>query len=104
MPNLADDVPEPTSAPLVEFLNTLPSPLTTTLVGLAPAIATTRRVLQILTWKAHWEECWLALAAWWAVCLVPEIGLRYVLHVLEQPALVSAGLSAYKQKRWEKAA
>lgn len=66
------------SAPLVEFLNTLPSPLTTTLVALAPSIARLRHVLQILTWKAHWEECWLFLASWWAVCLLLELGLRCV--------------------------
>ncbi|KAI0708171.1 integral peroxisomal membrane peroxin-domain-containing protein [Cerioporus squamosus] len=69
------------SAPLVEFLNTLPSPLTTTLVALSPSIARLRHALQILTWKAPWEECWLFLASWWAVCLVPEFGLRYVLPV-----------------------
>ncbi|TFK89014.1 hypothetical protein K466DRAFT_645191 [Polyporus arcularius HHB13444] len=69
------------SAPLVEFLNTLPSPLTTTLVALAPSIARLRHALQILAWKAPWEECWLFLASWWAVCLVPELGLRYVLPV-----------------------
>ncbi|RPD54180.1 hypothetical protein L226DRAFT_536093 [Lentinus tigrinus ALCF2SS1-7] len=67
------------STPLVEFLNTLPSPLTTTLVALAPSIARLRHVLQILMWKAPWEECWLFLASWWAVCLIPELGLRYVL-------------------------
>ncbi len=66
------------SAPLVEFLNTLPSPLTTTLVALAPSISRLRHALQILAWKAPWEECWLFLASWWAVCLVPELGLRCV--------------------------
>lgn len=64
------------SAPLVEFLNTLPSPLTTTLATLAPAIARVRHVVQIVTWKASWEDCWLFLGAWWAVCLIPEFGLR----------------------------
>ncbi|KAI0744856.1 integral peroxisomal membrane peroxin-domain-containing protein [Earliella scabrosa] len=70
------------SAPLVEFLNTLPSPLTTTLVALAPFIAKVRHAAQITTWKAPWEECWLSLAAWWAVCLVPELGLRYLLPLV----------------------
>ncbi|KAI0708173.1 hypothetical protein C8T65DRAFT_740192 [Cerioporus squamosus] len=46
------------SAPLIEFLNTLPSPLTTTLVALSPSIARLRHALQILRWKAPWEECW----------------------------------------------
>ncbi|KAI0737636.1 integral peroxisomal membrane peroxin-domain-containing protein [Daedaleopsis nitida] len=69
------------SAPLVEFLNTLPSPLTTTLVALAPTIARVRYVAQLLGWKATWTDCWLFLAAWWAICLVPELALRYILPV-----------------------
>ncbi|KAM5543343.1 hypothetical protein V8D89_003217 [Ganoderma adspersum] len=73
----ADDSAPVQSAPLVEFLNTLPSPLTTTLLGLAPAISRTRYIAQLLTWKASWEDCWLLLASWWAVCLLPELGLRY---------------------------
>ncbi|EIW63436.1 uncharacterized protein TRAVEDRAFT_142328 [Trametes versicolor FP-101664 SS1] len=67
------------TSPLIEFLNALPSPLATTLVGLAPSIARARYLVQILSWKAPWEDCWLALASWWAVCLVPELGLRYLL-------------------------
>ncbi|KAI0360928.1 hypothetical protein OH77DRAFT_1418980 [Trametes cingulata] len=67
------------ASPLIEFLNALPSPLATTLVGLGPSIARARYVVQILSWKAPWEDCWLALALWWAVCLIPEFGLRYLL-------------------------
>ncbi|KAI0633737.1 integral peroxisomal membrane peroxin-domain-containing protein [Trametes polyzona] len=67
------------ASPLVEFLNALPSPLATTLVGLAPAISRARYTVQVLSWKAPWEDCWLALALWWAVCLIPELGLRYLI-------------------------
>ncbi|KAH9858580.1 integral peroxisomal membrane peroxin-domain-containing protein [Lenzites betulinus] len=66
-------------SPLVEFLNTLPSPLATTLIGLAPVIARTRHALQVVSWKTSWEDSWLALATWWLICLIPEFGLRYLL-------------------------
>nr|VWO97591.1 AVR-Pita1 (AVR-Pita1 protein) (Effector protein AVR-Pita1) [Ganoderma boninense] len=74
----ADDSGPAQSAPLVEFLNTLPSPLTTTLVGLAPAISRTRYLVHLLAWKAPWEDSSLFLASWWALCLLPELGLRYL--------------------------
>ncbi|KAI0829927.1 integral peroxisomal membrane peroxin-domain-containing protein [Trametes gibbosa] len=66
-------------SPLVDFLNALPSPLATTLIGLAPAITRSRYVLQVVSWKAPWEDSWLTLAAWWSVCLIPEFGSRYLL-------------------------
>jgi len=75
-------VPDTTTQPSwVEFLNTLPSPLTTALVGLAPHISRTRRLAQIVSWKSSWEESWIVLALWWALCLLAEIGLRCVVVV-----------------------
>lgn len=80
------------TSPLIEFLNALPSPLATTLVGLAPSIARARYLVQLLSWKAPWEDCWLALASWWAVCLIPELGLRYVLsHSVARDNLAWSG-------------
>ncbi|KAI8975854.1 integral peroxisomal membrane peroxin-domain-containing protein [Trametes punicea] len=67
------------ASPLVEFLNALPSPLTTTLVGLAPSIARARYCVDLTSWKAPWEDCCLTLALWWTLCLIPEFGLRYIL-------------------------
>ncbi|KZT04622.1 uncharacterized protein LAESUDRAFT_727795 [Laetiporus sulphureus 93-53] len=64
---------------LVEFLNTLPSPLITALVGLAPYIARIRRLALVLSWKSSWEDSWIAIAALWAICLLAEPGLRYML-------------------------
>ena len=87
MSKTSQDEPMVHSAPLVDFLNTLPSPLTTTLVGLAPAIAHTRHALQVITWRGPREECWLALSTWWAICLVPEIGLRCVEFGLDSKLL-----------------
>ncbi|CDO77701.1 hypothetical protein BN946_scf184969.g52 [Trametes cinnabarina] len=63
------------ASPLIEFLSALPSPLTITLVGLAPSIAKARYVIQLMTWKAPWEDCCLLLALWWALCMIPEFGL-----------------------------
>ncbi|KAL6308169.1 integral peroxisomal membrane peroxin-domain-containing protein [Sparassis latifolia] len=74
----------PSSAPappLTEFLNTLPSPLTVVLVGLAPSISRVLRFAQILSWKSSWEESWLALAVLWFVCLLSQAVLRYLFPV-----------------------
>ncbi|KAI0325482.1 hypothetical protein GY45DRAFT_241129 [Cubamyces sp. BRFM 1775] len=57
------------ASPLVEFLNALPSPLTTILVGLGPSIARTRYLVQLLCWKAPWEDSCLVLALWIVSCL-----------------------------------
>lgn len=62
--------------PLTQVLNTLPSPLTVSLVGLGPALGRVRRLLEILSWKSSWEESWLALSFWWVVCLCSDIVLR----------------------------
>lgn len=64
--------------PLVEFLNTLPSPLTAVLVGLAPQIATTRHLIQVLSWTASSHDSCIALALWWALCLLAEVAFRHV--------------------------
>ncbi|KAH9945640.1 integral peroxisomal membrane peroxin-domain-containing protein [Amylocystis lapponica] len=67
--------------PLVEFLNTLPSPLTTALVGLAPYTSWLRHLALVFSWKSSWEDSWIALFAWWAVCLLADVSLRYILPV-----------------------
>ncbi|KAI0093306.1 integral peroxisomal membrane peroxin-domain-containing protein [Irpex rosettiformis] len=68
--------------PLTQVLNTLPSPLTISLVGLGPVLSRVRRLLEILSWKSSWEESWLALSCWWVVCLCSDIALRYGLPLL----------------------
>ncbi|PSR72180.1 hypothetical protein PHLCEN_2v11972 [Hermanssonia centrifuga] len=75
-------VPDSNKAPLAEFLNTLPSPLTVVLVNLGPSIARLRRFLEILSWKTSWEDSCLALALWWAGCLLSGLTLRYLLPLL----------------------
>lgn len=63
---------------LVDFLNTLPSPLVAVLVGLAPYISNVRHTIQVLSWKTTWEESWLTVALWWATCMFADFSLRYV--------------------------
>jgi hypothetical protein len=62
---------------LIEFVTTVPTPLASELVFLAPYIQAIRHLAQIISWQSSWEESWLALAAWWAFCLLSEPTLRY---------------------------
>jgi hypothetical protein len=67
----------PVSVPvLVDFLNTVPTPLTAVLIGLAPHVSWIRYTAEVISWKSSWVDSWLALAGWWAVCLLAELGLR----------------------------
>lgn len=68
--------PPPT---LIEFVTTVPIPLASELVALAPYIQAIRHFAQIISWESSWEESWLALAAWWAFCLLSEPTLRFFL-------------------------
>ncbi|OCH91796.1 hypothetical protein OBBRIDRAFT_704697, partial [Obba rivulosa] len=89
MSKAVENAPPPT---LVEFLNTLPSPLTTALVGLAPYIARIRHWAQVLSWRSSWEDSWIALGALWAVCLLAEFGFRYILPLAILVVLLVARL------------
>lgn len=63
---------------LIEFVTTVPIPLASELVALAPYIQAIRHFAQIISWESSWEESWLALATWWAFCLLSEPTLKYV--------------------------
>ena len=63
---------------LAGFVSSVPSPLTITLVRLSPHITWIRRIIEITNWKSSWEESWLLIAAWWALCLLVGIGKQYV--------------------------
>ncbi|KAG6908395.1 hypothetical protein DXG01_004824 [Tephrocybe rancida] len=67
---------------LVDFATTVPASLTAALVPHAPFLAVVRSVLQIISWQSSWYNAWLAVAAWWAVCLLSEYTLRYLLPLL----------------------
>ncbi|KZT20108.1 hypothetical protein NEOLEDRAFT_1022940, partial [Neolentinus lepideus HHB14362 ss-1] len=72
---------------LQEFLSTVPIPLTTVLVALSPYIKWFRRTLEIVSWKSRWDESWLALAAWWMLCLGASTTLRYLMPLVFLTAL-----------------
>lgn len=64
---------------LIEFVTTVPIPLASELVALAPYIQAIRHFAQIISWESSWEESWLALATWWAFCLLSEPTLKFFL-------------------------
>lgn len=63
---------------LAGFVSSVPSPLTITLVRLSPHISWIRRIIEITSWKTSWDESWLLIATWWALCLLVGIGKQYV--------------------------
>ncbi|KAI6038484.1 integral peroxisomal membrane peroxin-domain-containing protein [Pisolithus marmoratus] len=70
--------PSPNPPPtLLEFVTSTPPPLTYELVALAPYIQAIRHLLEIISWESSWEESWLALGAWWALCLFAEATLKF---------------------------
>ncbi|KAF8170180.1 Peroxin/Dysferlin domain-containing protein, partial [Mycena galopus ATCC 62051] len=52
-------------------------PVTTLLVGLAPAIHAVRRALEIPAWSNPYDA-FLLIALWWALVLLAELTLRYL--------------------------
>jgi hypothetical protein len=66
------------SIDLAGFVNSVPPPLTITLVRLSPHITWIRRIIEITSWKSSWQESWLLIAVWWALCLLVGIGKQYV--------------------------
>lgn len=61
---------------LIDFVNTVPHPLTVVLVQFSPHISSIRRIVETISWRRSWYDGWLALASWWAICLLAEIALR----------------------------
>lgn len=61
---------------LVDFVSATPPPLTLHLVPLAPYIHRVRRLADILSWSAPWEESVLVLALWWSLCLFSDLTLK----------------------------
>lgn len=67
---------------LLDFVNNVPHPLTAVLVQLGPKLTALARAAEILSWRRAWHDSLLALAAWWALCLLTEPVLRYLLPLL----------------------
>jgi len=70
--------PDQETIDLADFVSSVPPPLTITLVRLSTNITWVRRTFEIISWKSPWEESWLLVAAWWALCLLVGIGKQYV--------------------------
>ncbi|KAF9222650.1 hypothetical protein BS17DRAFT_783177 [Gyrodon lividus] len=64
---------------LIEFVSATPPPLTFELVALAPYIRVVRHFAEIVSWQSAREESWLALAGWWAFCMLSESTLKFFL-------------------------
>ena len=61
---------------LIQFLESVPPPVTLLLVELAPVISWVRWAAEVASWKSHWTDPWLTLAVWWALCLGADVILR----------------------------
>ncbi|GLB37242.1 putative integral peroxisomal membrane peroxin [Lyophyllum shimeji] len=72
---------------LLDFVNTVPPPLTAVLVQLGPVVAAIRHALQVVSWRTLWYDACLAVAFWWALCLFADVTLRYLLPVVLVVAL-----------------
>ena len=81
-----DNQRPPVVGTITQFLTTLPSPLTISLVALSPQIHFVRWSLEVLSWKGSWDESWLLLAAWWGVCL----GAKALVRCADTPSAESA--------------
>lgn len=77
MSKIVQDAPRPpVVGTITQFLTTLPSPLTVSLISLSPQIRFVRWVLELVSWKGSREESWLLLAGWWGLCLGAEAVIR----------------------------
>ncbi|KAH9485290.1 Peroxisomal membrane protein PEX30 [Psilocybe cubensis] len=67
---------------LSAFLSNVPPALTLALVHLGPSISACRTAFQIFSWSTSWYRSWLALTAWWIVCLFIDKTLRRFFPVI----------------------
>ncbi|KAG9006002.1 hypothetical protein FRB93_009103 [Tulasnella sp. JGI-2019a] len=73
----------PTEVSLYTFVTNTPPPVVRLLVELAPLVSLARWIAQVCSWKStHVAESWLALFAWWALCLSSEVAFKYLLPVI----------------------
>ncbi|KAK0455119.1 Peroxin/Dysferlin domain-containing protein [Armillaria borealis] len=64
---------------LLDFLSSVPYQLTAALVRLGPYISALRQLAEVTSWSTSWYDSWLAIAAWWALCLLLELTVQYLL-------------------------
>ncbi|KAF8585915.1 hypothetical protein K439DRAFT_1409374 [Ramaria rubella] len=72
---------------LIQFLESVPPPVTQLLVELAPVISHLRWAAEVVSWRSHWTESWLVVAGWWILCLGTNAALRHV-HIYLFPMLL----------------
>ncbi|KAI4526050.1 hypothetical protein K525DRAFT_260164 [Schizophyllum commune Loenen D] len=87
---MSNDFYNPNAPALLDFLSSVPWPLTSVLVGLSPIIGRIRGAVEITSWRTSWYDSWLAVAAWWALCLFADATLRYLLPIALVLALLLA--------------
>lgn len=76
-PKTTTTVPDHGQGPnLIQFLESVPPPVTLLLVELAPVISWLRWAAEVVSWKSHWTDPWLTLAIWWILCLGTDAILR----------------------------
>ncbi|KIK67108.1 hypothetical protein GYMLUDRAFT_69298 [Collybiopsis luxurians FD-317 M1] len=79
---------------LSEFISSVPFTLTALLVRLGPYFSLTRSAVEVLTWSHSTSyDSWLALAVWWALCLLAHSVLRYFLPIVALLTLAFASTS-----------
>lgn len=63
-------ISEPDPERFVDFISSVPPIVTCLLVELAPFLSRLRWALQVVSWRTgSYPDSWLALAAFWAICL-----------------------------------
>lgn len=73
---------EPDPEHLADFISSVPPVVTRLLVELAPFLSRLRWVLQIVSWRSgNHSDSWLALAAFWSVCLWLHFTVRCVIEL-----------------------
>ncbi|KAF9264236.1 hypothetical protein L218DRAFT_863273 [Marasmius fiardii PR-910] len=66
---------------LHDFLNSVPYPLTAVLIRLAPSLSVVRYGAEVFSWSTSWYDSFLAIAAWWGICLFLDTTVRYLLPI-----------------------
>jgi len=86
-------------AAMSDLLNQ-PPPITRLLIELAPYISSIRHLLEISSWKSRTPESWIALVAWWTLCLTAEKSLRYFLPLAFLACLphIQARLASHQKR------
>lgn len=83
---------------LVQFVDSVPQPLTGALIDLGPLLAVLARSARLVEWSDDWYSSWLVLVGWWIVCLAGPILFRYALPlVIALTALVLTWIAGRRE-------